>query len=100
MLLATLVVLPAAIALGWPLGYRSVREYLTFALLAASVALTAWHITRHFFAWHGVADAFVRISVVAFAIIVLGGLVLGGLGDLTLTLFWWSRWRCSPPPPV
>ena len=83
----TILVLPTAIALGWPLGYRSVSEYLTFALLGASVALTAWHITRHFFTWQGVADAFVRVGVVAFAIIVACGLVLGGLGYLTLTMF-------------
>ena len=87
MLPATILVLPTVVAVGWSLGYRSVSEYLTFALLGASVAMTAWRITRHFFAWHGVADALVRIGVVSFAIIVACGLVLGGLGYLTLTMF-------------
>jgi hypothetical protein len=86
-LATTIVVLSSIIALGWPLGYRSIGGYLAFALLAASVALTAYSITRHVFPWHGMPDAVVRIGVGAFAIIVFGGLVLGGVGHLTLPMF-------------
>lgn len=87
-ILATaLLVWPSIVALGWPLGYHSGTSYLAFALLSLSLALTAWRITRSAFQWSGLADTLIRSAVVALAIIVSSGLVLGAVGALTLPIF-------------
>jgi len=87
-ILATAIsIWPSIVALGWPLGYRSVTSYLACALLSVSLAFTASRITRSAFPWSGLADTLIRTAVVAFAIIVSSGLVLGAIGALTLPVF-------------
>jgi hypothetical protein len=81
-----LLIWPSIVVLGWPLGYRSVASYLAFALLSIAVSLTAYRITRSAFPWSGLADTLIRTAVVAFAMIVLSGLVLGVAGLLTLPI--------------
>jgi len=67
----------ANVALGWHLGFRSPAAYLMFWALCGCVAVTSLRIVRTLFPWRGLADATLRCGVVAFALIVASGFVLG-----------------------
>jgi hypothetical protein len=73
----------SVLPLGWHFGYQSIGAYIVFWLFSASVGVTATIVVRRSFAWHGLADAVVRTAIIALAIVVLTGLVLGSLGHLT-----------------
>jgi hypothetical protein len=68
------------VALGWFLGFRSPAAYLIFWAMCACVAGTAIRIVRALYPWRGLADAALRCSVIAFALIVLEGFALGVTG--------------------
>ena len=69
-----------SLALGWPLGFRDPVAYALFWTLCAAVAGAAIRIVRRVFPWRGVADAALRVAVVAFALVVAAGLLLGTAG--------------------
>ncbi|HEV3218033.1 MAG TPA: glycosyltransferase family 39 protein, partial [Vicinamibacterales bacterium] len=71
------------IALGWHFGYHSIGAYIVFWLFSASVGVTATVVARRTFPWHGLVGAVIRAATIAFAIVVLTGLILGSLGQLT-----------------
>jgi hypothetical protein len=78
---ATLSILAVTnLALGWYLGYRSIPSYLTFWCLCGFVGITACRIIRCVFPWAGLADAILRAGLLFFALVVLAGLALGGVG--------------------
>ncbi len=92
-----MLALPAA----WSLGYRSAWQGLGLWLLPLLVAVTAQRLARRAWPAGGFADAIVRTSVIAFAVIVGGGLVLGAAGVLYTGAFlalvsavfvWTTRW--------
>jgi hypothetical protein len=70
------------VGLGWYLGYRSFTAYLAFWLLSAFVVAASVRLARGAFGASGLADTIVRSAVVAFALIVLGGLTLGSVGAI------------------
>jgi hypothetical protein len=85
--LAVVSLAAAALALGVvapAFGYSAVRAGLIFAVLAALVITTAVVLVRRLFRWEGAGDALIRVSVVAFALIVASTLVLGTLGVIGL----------------
>jgi hypothetical protein len=80
---STLAVLALTqVALGWYLGYRSFTAYSTFWILCGLAGVTAWRIARRVYPWAGLADAIIRVGVIFFALVVLGGLALGSVGLL------------------
>src|SRR5437588_1068282 len=92
-------------ALGWLQGYRDAAAALTFALLVASVFLTARRLVSSTFMAAAVSEKIVRIAIAGFAIIVTSNLILGAAGRLTVpyvlglqTLLWIaSLWLRVPP---
>ena len=68
------------LGLGWYLGYRSLTPYLAFWLLSAFVAFASVRLAQRAFGSFGFTDTIIRSGVLAFALTVLGGLVLGSLG--------------------
>jgi len=68
---------------GWLQGYRDTAAYATFALLVGLAVVTAKTIDSRLFAADG--PSIVRVAVMAFAIVVVTGLVLGAAGRLTRT---------------
>jgi Dolichyl-phosphate-mannose-protein mannosyltransferase len=72
--LAALVV--TQLGLGWYFGFPP-QAGLVFWILAGLAAFPAWRLMRAIFPWNGLADAIVRVALVAFAEIVLVGLLLG-----------------------
>jgi hypothetical protein len=99
--------------LGWHLGYQSIGAYIVFWLFSASVGVTATVVARRTFPWHGLVDAVIRTAIIALAIVVLTGLILGSLGYLTeiadgvllagvcaLSLLLKSARSCATPPRV
>jgi hypothetical protein len=82
-LTAVTVLLPAVFVVGRDLGYHAASPFVLFWLLNAAVVLTACVVTRSLFPWTGAADALMRTGLLAFAIVVLSGLVLGSIGRLT-----------------
>jgi hypothetical protein len=84
-LLTALAVAAAAnLVLGWRSGYHALGAYLAFWCLASIVLTTSWNVVSRLFRSASRAEAGVRIAVVAFAIVVFCGLVLGALGQLTI----------------
>jgi hypothetical protein len=71
------------LGVGWYLGYRSVGAYLLFWASSALVALTAVRLVRRVFPAGALSGTLIRVGIVAFAIIVLSGLVLGSAGLLS-----------------
>ena len=69
-----------SLALGWPLGFRDPVAYALFWALCASLVVAAIRIVRRVFPWRGVADAALRVAVVAFALVDAAGLLLGTAG--------------------
>ena len=78
---ATLLSLSVA-AMGRSLGYRSAAGYLLFWVFLVLASWSAIRIARRAYAWNGVPDFVIRAGVVAFAIVVSTGLVLGSLGAI------------------
>src|SRR5579864_7239984 len=78
------VVCAANLVLGWRWGYHALGAYLGFWCLAFLVLTTSWNVVSRLFRSASRAEAAVRVAVVAFAIIVLCGLALGSLGQLTV----------------
>src|SRR5580765_1805605 len=70
----------ASVALGWSLGYHSPVAYVTFWSWCALIFLTARTLARSLFNPIDTADTVIRASVLAFAEIVVVGLLLGGIG--------------------
>ena len=70
----------ASLAVGWWLGFRAPAGYAVFWTLAGCAAATAIRIVGRVFPWRGLADAALRCAVVAFAIVVVTGLLLGAGG--------------------
>jgi hypothetical protein len=78
---ATLAVLASTqLALGWYFGERAASEYFTFWLLALLLVFSSVRLARCAFGAIGLVDTFIRSAVVAFALTVLAGLLLGSLG--------------------
>jgi hypothetical protein len=77
----------AIAVIGWPLGYHSPGAFLRLWLMALLVGIAAVRLERH--VWPGAdgLDAALRSAVIAFALIVAGGMVLGGLGWVAPTPF-------------
>src|SRR5579862_4637886 len=76
------------VAIGWTDGYRAIAGYLAFWVLAALALLTARRIVRH--VWRGDDDpatGVIRIAVIALALIVGCGLLLGAARLLTLQAY-------------
>ena len=69
--------------IGWYLGYRSIESFLAFWLLGALAGAAAWNFAVHGSAPGDSAGRAVRAGVIAFAIVVACGLVLGAAGRLT-----------------
>jgi hypothetical protein len=67
----------ATVALGWQAGFRALTGYLLFWMQAVAVVVTAVRLVRSAFPWQGLLDAVLRTAVIAFALIVLTGFVLG-----------------------
>jgi hypothetical protein len=65
-------------------SYREPSAYVAFALLVGLTFVTAWTLVSRWFAPATLGESIVRVSIVAFAIIVATELVLGALGLLTL----------------
>src|SRR5437667_2513228 len=94
------------VILGKMLGYESPAAYLAFWLLAAVLAVAAWNVAVRAFAPTGLADGCVRCGVVMFAVVVLCGLVLGVLGQITIGGYLVAQCACLgasfllPPRPA
>jgi hypothetical protein len=73
-----------AAAAGWFQGYRSPLPYASFWLLSTFTVLSALFMERIAFLTGSLVDRIVRIATVAFSLIVLCGMLLGGLGWLGL----------------
>lgn len=72
------------LVLGWYWGYHLVTAYLLSWLLAALAIGTSWNVVSRLFTPASRTDALVRVAVVSFAVVVLCGLVLGGLRQLSI----------------
>src|SRR5476649_1905900 len=70
----------ALLPLGWHLGYHSAGAYLAFWTLNAAALWSALLIVQRVFPWRGPTDALIRTAIVAFAVAVLCGLLLGSVG--------------------
>ncbi len=71
------------VPIGWHLGYQSIGSYLLFWVSCALVLLSAVALARAGVAWRGWPDALTRIAVLAFAITVFVGAILGAAGLVT-----------------
>src|ERR1700686_4942880 len=70
----------AIAAIGWPLGYHSPESFLRLWALSLFVGLSAARLERHVWPASELLDAALRTAAIAFALIVAGGMALGGLG--------------------
>src|SRR6202140_2503623 len=70
----------AIAAIGWPLGYHSPESFLRLWALSLFVGLSAARLERHVWPASDRLDAALRTAAIAFALIVAGGMALGGLG--------------------
>jgi hypothetical protein len=70
----------ALAAIGWLLGYRSPESFLRLWALTLFVGLSAARLERHVWPAGNSLDASLGTAAIAFAFIVAGGMVLGGLG--------------------
>ena len=68
------------LAFGWSLGYRSIRDYFLFWFLCGLIAAAAARLARLSGGAPDAADRVIRCGVLAFGLVVLGGLVLGFAG--------------------
>lgn len=68
------------LGLGWYLGYRSFPAYLACWLLCGVVLFVSVRLARGAFGSTDLTDTIVRSGILAFAMIVLSGLVLGSVG--------------------
>src|SRR6185437_9238696 len=78
-----LVTLAACALLAIPgsaLGYRRAGPYIACWILNTLLAADAWLIARR---WFRGADALLRTATIAFALVVVCGLLLGSVGLLT-----------------
>src|SRR5262249_33556068 len=73
-----------AAVVGWPQGYRSPAAYASFWLLLVLAGFAASAIERRAFAASTAVDRAMRTTVIAFAAIVVCGMVLSAAGWLTL----------------
>jgi Dolichyl-phosphate-mannose-protein mannosyltransferase len=82
--LATAISFPclAVAAIGWPLGYHAPAAFLELWALSLFVGLSAARIERHVCPAGDGVEAALLTSTIAFAVIVAGGMILGGLGWL------------------
>jgi hypothetical protein len=78
-LLTSLIV----VAPGWHSGYHAPASYITFWLLNTLALLDAWMLFEAFFPSDRLADACLRIAVLAFALVTGCGMVLGSVTLLT-----------------
>src|SRR5262245_25178075 len=74
----------ANVTFGWRLGYHAVASYFAFWALCGLLAWTAWNVASRASVVTTPLDGWIRGSLVALAIVVVIGLVLGGLGLVTL----------------
>ena len=81
------VVVAANLAIGWSWGYRTIGPYLGFWLLAGLTFVTARVVTDRVFRPTGTLNFAVSSGIVAFAIVVLCGLLLGVAPRLTLASY-------------
>ena len=82
LLIAATALSLALIPFGWHAGYHAAGAYLFFWALIATTLLTSLTIAARWFPWTGAVDAAIRIGVLAFAVIVTCGLLLGSRGLL------------------
>jgi hypothetical protein len=100
----------AIAAIGWPLGYHSPESFLRFWAMSLFVGLSAARLERHIWSASDRLDAALRTAVIAFTLIVAGGMILGGLGwvaPVPFVLFdgavfgaVWLLTRAVPPAPA
>ena len=78
---ATLAILVfTQLGLGWYFGEREPAEYFTFWLLSLLLVFASVRLARRAFGAIGLVDTFIRSAVLAFALTVLAGLLLGSVG--------------------
>ncbi|HEY7792268.1 MAG TPA: hypothetical protein VIC33_17275, partial [Vicinamibacterales bacterium] len=83
LLVVAMVTLAACALLAIPgsaLGYRRAGPYIACWILNTLLAADAWLIARR---WFRGADALLRTAIIAFALVVVCGLLLGSIGLLT-----------------
>src|ERR1700681_3075653 len=100
----------AVAAIGWPLGYHSPGSFLRLWALSLLVGFSAARLQRHAWPASDSVDAALRTAAIAFALIVAGGMILGGLGwvaPVPFLLFYaavfgivWLLTRTAAPAPA
>ena len=95
----------AIAAIGWPLGYHSPGSFLRLWALSLFVGFSAARLQRHAWPASDSIDAALRTAAIAFALIVAGGMILGGLGwvaPVPFLLFYaavfGAMWLLTPAP--
>jgi hypothetical protein len=96
----------AIAAIGWPLGYHSPGSFLRLWALSLFVGFSATRLQRHAWPASDRVDAALRTAAIAFALIVAGGMILGGLGWVAPAPFllfyaavFGAIWLLTPAPP-
>src|SRR5262249_52402536 len=74
----------ANVIVGWSLGYRDPVAYVAFWAMVIALALTSRNVVSRVFAPGSRVDAWIEGGVIAFAMVVVSGLVLGAIGRVTL----------------
>jgi len=77
----------ASAGVGWLSGYRVIWPYLTFWSVSALAIATAWNLRSRLDLSPGLADAVITTTLLATAVIVACGLVLGALKRVTVNGF-------------
>src|SRR5579872_4453837 len=80
---ATALLMLPLLGVGWQLGYHSFATYALFGAYIGLLGATSLRVTERFFPGEGFAPTLIRTSIVAFATVVAGGLLLGSAGVLT-----------------
>src|SRR4051812_42428522 len=77
----------ANLVVGWSIGYHSFAQYLTCWVLTALPVITAGKIVVHQWPSVEATGSAIRIAIIALAMVVGIGLLLGGLRLLTIERF-------------